>query len=67
MENYAPSGFMRLDAVLKVLAISRSSFLAGVKRGKYPQSFRLSPRTVAWKTADIQRLIDQITSGQSGA
>jgi predicted DNA-binding transcriptional regulator AlpA len=66
MENDSPAGFMRLDAVLKVLAMSRSTWLLGIKRGIYPKPFRISPRRIAWKKIEIEKLIDDITSGRAG-
>jgi prophage regulatory protein len=41
-----------------LIPISRSSFLAGVKSGKYPKSYKLSERTTAWKAEDIRQLIE---------
>jgi len=48
-----------------LIPISRSSFLAGVKEGKYPAPVKLSSRCTAWKAADIQRLIDELGSQNS--
>jgi len=43
-----------------IIPISRSSFLAGVKSGKYPAGVKLGARTTAWKASDIRRLIDEL-------
>ena len=43
-----------------LLPISRTSFLNGVKSGKYPKPFKLGERTVAWKVQDIHDLLNQI-------
>ena len=51
-------GFLRLPQVLSVFPVSRSSFWAGVKSGKFPQPVKLGPRTTAWRADDIRRLID---------
>lgn len=60
-------GFIRLPQVLKVFPVSRSSWLAGVKSGRYPQSVKLGPRTTAWNVADIRQLLETInTSGNGG-
>ncbi|MES2204781.1 MAG: AlpA family phage regulatory protein [Pseudomonadota bacterium] len=50
-------GFVRLPQVLAVYPISRSSFWAGVKSGKYPKPIKLSPRCTAWHAEDIHALI----------
>ncbi len=51
------TGFVRLPQILAVFPVSRSSWWAGVKSGKYPQSFKLSERTTAWRAEDISRLL----------
>jgi prophage regulatory protein len=40
-----------------VIPVSKSSWWAGVKSGKYPQSVKLGPRTTAWRVSDIRALI----------
>ena len=40
-----------------ILPISRSSFLNGVKTGKYPKPVKLGARTTAWRVEDIKALI----------
>jgi prophage regulatory protein len=47
----------RLSEVLKQIPISRSSWLAGVKTGRYPGPVHLSIRRVAWRRSDIEALI----------
>ena len=43
-----------------ILPIGRSTFLAGVKSGKYPQPVKLSERTTAWRKADILTLLNSM-------
>lgn len=43
-----------------ILPIGRSTFLAGVKSGKYPQPVKLGERTTAWKKTDIMALLDSV-------
>lgn len=52
-------GFVRLNVVLRVIPVSRSSWFAGIAAGKYPQPVRLGPRTSAYRVEDIRRLIEQ--------
>ena len=54
------SGFMRIDDVLKVFPVAKSSWWAGVRSGRYPASVKLAPSTTAWRTADIVALIERI-------
>lgn len=37
--------------------ISRSSWWAGVRSGRFPQPIRLGPRTTAWRVGDIRHLL----------
>jgi prophage regulatory protein len=43
-----------------LIPVCRSSFLAGVKTGKYPQPIKLGERTTAWKVEDIRSLIEKL-------
>ena len=49
-----------LKTVLSQTSISRSSWLAGVKDGRYPSPVRLSPRRVAWRVSDICKLVTKL-------
>lgn len=49
--------FIRLPEVLSVIPVSRSTFYAGMKSGRFPQSVKLG-RITAWKCAEIRALIE---------
>ena len=51
------TGFVRLSTILKIIPISKSSWWAGVKSGRYPKSVKLGTRTTAWCADDIRQLI----------
>ena len=51
------TGFLRLPQVLKVFPVSKSTWWAGVKEGRYPQPVKLSPKMTAWRVEDIRALI----------
>lgn len=51
------TGFVRLSTILKVIPISKSTWWAGVKSGRYPKSIKLSTRITAWRVQDIRNLI----------
>jgi hypothetical protein len=36
-----------------IIPVSKASWYAGIKDGKYPKPVKLSERTVAWRTTDI--------------
>jgi prophage regulatory protein len=50
----------RKRGIEPLLPVSRSTFLAGVKSGKYPKPVKLGERTTAWKKADILALLDSM-------
>ena len=53
-------GFVRLPTILAVFPVSRSSWWAGVKTGRYPSPVKLGPRVTAWRVEDIRALLDSI-------
>jgi len=57
--------FYRLDTVLQLIPISRSTWLDGVKHNRFPQSVRLSSRTVAWRSRDIDDFIECLDGGNN--
>jgi prophage regulatory protein len=52
------TGFVRLPQILKVFPVSKSTWWAGVKAGKYPQPVKLGLKMTAWRVDDIRALID---------
>lgn len=50
-------GYARLPQVLAAFPVSRSTWWAGVKSGRFPAPVKLGPRTTAWKVEDIRALI----------
>ena len=59
--KYQIAGFLRLPDVLKLYPVSKSTWWAGVKDGKYPKPIKLGPKITAWKAQDIINLIEQIS------
>lgn len=53
------TGFIRLPAVLSVIPVSKSTWWAGVKSGRYPKPVKLGERITAWRVEDIRALIEQ--------
>lgn len=66
MNSNQNAAFLRLPDVLGRIPVSRSSWLNGVKAGKFPQPVRLGSNTVAWRIEDINNLIAKL-SGNHGA
>jgi prophage regulatory protein len=65
------TGFVRLNQVIGPngpLPISRSSWFAGVKEGRFPKPVALGPRTSAYRVEDIRALLAQFGGhGAEGA
>lgn len=56
------TGFIRLASILSPngpIPISKSSWWAGIKEGRYPKPVKLGPRITAWRVEDIRALIDR--------
>lgn len=56
------TGFLRLASVLAPrgpIPVSKSTWWAGVKAGRYPQPVKLGPRITAWRVEDIRALIEK--------
>jgi prophage regulatory protein len=72
MHNLPETGFLRLPQIIgdvdanppipAVIPVSKSTWWAGVKSGRYPQPVRsLGLRITAWRVEDIRTLIEQAT------
>jgi predicted DNA-binding transcriptional regulator AlpA len=56
------TGFVRLASILSPsgpIPVSKSTWWAGVKGGRYPKPVKLGPRITAWRVDDIRALIDR--------
>lgn len=60
-------GFVRLKTVLAIIPVSRSTWWAGVRSGRFPKPVKLSSHTTAWRSKDISSLIDQLSDGDKRA
>jgi prophage regulatory protein len=63
MYEIPSTGFLRLNQVLEVIPISKSSWWAGIKSGRYPAGRKLSERTTVWCVKDIRALIESVNQG----
>lgn len=53
-------GFLRLKQIIPgIIPISKSSWWAGVKSGRYPKPVKLSARITVWRVSDIRSLIER--------
>jgi len=54
---FAPKGYLRLQTILKMVPVGKSTWWAGVKAGRFPKPVKLGPNTTAWKLEDIEALM----------
>ena len=74
MHQLPETGYLRLPQIIgnpkadppipAVIPVSKSSWWAGVKSGRYPQGVRLGPRTTAWSVESIRALIASVGGEQ---
>ena len=66
------TGYLRLSqivgdkkaGILPIIPVSKSTWWAGVKSGRYPKPVKLGPRITAWRVSDIRNLIDSEMRGE---
>ena len=54
---------LRLDQVLALYPVSRSTWFKGIKSGIYPKGVKVGKRITMWRKSDIQALIDSVLEG----
>lgn len=56
------TGFVRLSSILAPrgpIPVSKSTWWAGIKTGRFPKPVKLGPRITAWRVEDVRRLIEK--------
>jgi predicted DNA-binding transcriptional regulator AlpA len=63
------TGFVRLSNIIgdsktdppipAIIPVSKSTWWAGVKSGRFPKPIKLGPRITAWRVEDIRSLISK--------
>ena len=48
--------YLRLPQVLDRIPVSKSTWWAGVRDGRFPKPIKLSPRITVWLETDIDRV-----------
>lgn len=51
------AGFLRISQVLELFPVSKATWWAGVKSGRFPKSYKLGPKVTAWRIEDIRALL----------
>lgn len=52
-------GLLRLSKVLQLIPVSKTTWWAGVRSGRFPKPVKLGPHTTCWYWQDIQPLIEK--------
>ena len=50
---------LKLPDVLKRIPVSRSSWYQGIRLGMYPEPVRIGKRSVAWRSNEIDQLVNK--------
>ena len=68
MHRLPETGYLRLQQIIgkplsippmpALIPVSKSTWWAGVKAGRFPKPVKLGPRITAWRVEDIRALID---------
>lgn len=57
------TGYVRLSQIIpSIIPVSKSTWWAGVKDGRYPRPVKLSERCTAWRVEDIRSLIERLAA-----
>jgi len=59
--DFPKTGFVRLSSILAPLGpilVSKSTWWAGIKDGRFPKPIKLGSRITAWRVEDIRALIE---------
>lgn len=61
-QDITQNRFLRLNQVLELIPISKSSWWAGCKSGRYPKPVKLGPRITVWRETDIIAFLEKVSS-----
>lgn len=60
--NFPANGFVRLNQIIAprgLIPVSKSTWWAGVKDGRFPKPLKLGPKITVWRAEDIHSLIQK--------
>jgi predicted DNA-binding transcriptional regulator AlpA len=53
-------GFVRLEQVLEVIPVSKSTWFRGIQSGRFPKPVKLGARASAWRVNEIRAISDKL-------
>jgi acyl dehydratase len=69
MNNLSQSGYLRLSQIIgnpkanpplpPIIPVSKSTWWAGIKTGRFPKPVKLGPRITVWSAQDIFDFIEK--------
>ena len=51
------------NGIKGIIPMSRAAWLDGINKGRYPRPIKISARSVAWRSSDIEKLITRLNKG----
>ncbi|MFN4183664.1 MAG: helix-turn-helix transcriptional regulator [Hyphomonas sp.] len=67
---FPETGFLRINQILAPagpIPVSKSTWWAGVKDGRFPKPLKLGSRVTVWRAEDIRQLIAEGVPGHGPA
>ena len=61
MQEPKPKRLLRLEQVLERIPVSKSTWWAGVRSGRFPESIRMGERCTMWQESDIDAWMEKIS------
>ncbi len=56
---------LRINQVLALVPIGKSSWWEGCRTGRYPKPVKLGPRTTVWRAEDIAAFIENLSKAKA--
>lgn len=53
-------GFIRLNEVLAILGLKKTTFQKGIREGVIPKPYKFGPRISLWSIEEIRSVVDKI-------
>jgi prophage regulatory protein len=70
MQELPTVGYLRLSQIIgdrkaqppvpPIIPVSKSTWWAGVKTGRFPKPIKLGPNVTAWRCVDIRELLERL-------
>ncbi|RWM94030.1 MAG: AlpA family phage regulatory protein [Mesorhizobium sp.] len=67
-DNRPHNNLLRIKSIVGPhgpVPVSRSTWWAGVRSGRFPKPVKLGPRTTVWRSIDIHELIERLSQTTS--